>query len=75
MDYNPDSFSTNEAKGQKIFEVGASFNMRGDLGKFQQGEKVTIESMEPEGEDIKMVLKNEKGVTDDFFIDKNDPKQ
>lgn len=49
--------------------------MRGDLGKFKKGEKVTIESMNPEGDDIKMVLKNEKGETDDFFIDKNDPKQ
>lgn len=49
--------------------------MRGDLGKFKQDEKVTIKSMDPEGDDIKMVLENEKGVTDDFFIDKNDPKQ
>lgn len=48
--------------------------MRGDLGKFKQGEKVTIESMDREADDIRMVLKNENGVTDDFFIDPNDHK-
>ena len=49
--------------------------MYASLGKFKQGDQVTIESMTPEEDDIKMVIKDDKGVTDEFFIDKNDTKE
>lgn len=53
-------------------KVGADFDVQGDIGKFKKGDKVTVTKKVPTGEDIELHLKNQNGVEDVFYIDKDD---
>lgn len=59
-----------EAKASSL-SVGDKFKIGADLGKFVMGEEVEVVSVEPFGNDIKLVLSNGKD-EDDFYLDRND---
>jgi len=59
-----------EAKASSL-SVGDKFKMAANLGKFIEGEEVEVISLEPFGNDIKLVLSNGKD-KDDFYLDRND---
>jgi hypothetical protein len=59
-----------EAKASSL-SVGNKFKLGADLGKFVMGEEVEVVSVEPFGNDIKLVLSNGKD-QDDFYLDRND---
>lgn len=61
----------NEIKAISI-QVGQTFTLSGDIGKFKKGEKVKVKEKKMYGDDIKLVLIDSQGVTDDFYLDKND---
>lgn len=52
--------------------VGQEYTISDDIGKFSKGDKVTILSITPYGDDLKIILNNEKGIKDFFILDKND---
>jgi hypothetical protein len=60
-----------EIKGSQI-EVGDIFTLTGDIGLFKKGEKVQVKDKKIYGNDIKIILSNDQGITDDFLIDIND---
>lgn len=59
-----------EAKASSL-SIGDKFKIAADLGKFVMGEEVEVVSVEPFGNDIKLVLSNGKD-KDDFYLDRND---
>jgi hypothetical protein len=59
-----------EAKASSL-SVGDKFKIAANLGKFIEGEEVEVVSLEPFGNDIKLVLSNGKD-KDDFYLDRND---
>jgi hypothetical protein len=59
-----------EAKASSL-SIGDKFKIAADLGKFVMGEEVEVISVEPYGNDIKLVLSNGKD-KDDFYLDRND---
>ena len=59
-----------EAKASSL-SVGDKFKISADLGKFTMGEEVEVISVEPFGNDIKLVLSNGTD-EDDFYLDRND---
>jgi len=59
-----------EAKASSL-SVGDKFKIAANLGKFVMGEEVEVISLEPFGNDIKLVLSNGKD-EDDFYLDRND---
>lgn len=59
-----------EAKASSL-SVGDKFKISANLGKFIEGEEVEVVSLEPFGNDIKLVLSNGKD-EDDFYLDRND---
>ena len=61
----------NEIKAISI-QVGQTFTLSEDIGKFKKGEKVKVKEKKMYGDDIKLVLIDSQGVTDDFYLDKND---
>jgi len=60
-----------EVKATSI-EMGKVFTLSGDIGKFKAGEKVIVDEIRPFGNDIELHLSNESGVTDTFYLDRND---
>ena len=59
-----------EAKAGSL-SIGDKFKISADLGKFTMGEEVEVISVEPFGNDIKLILSN--GIDeDDFYLDRND---
>jgi hypothetical protein len=61
----------NEMKVGNI-QQGQEFTLSDDLGNSSKGEKVTVDSVEEDGADIRIVLVNEEGIKDDFYLDPND---
>jgi len=59
-----------EAKASSL-SVGDKFKISANLGKFVKDEEVEVISLEPFGNDIKLVLSNGKD-EDDFYLDRND---
>lgn len=59
-----------EAKAGSL-SVGDKFKIAANLGKFVKDEEVEVVSLEPFGNDIKLVLSNGKD-KDDFYLDRND---
>ena len=59
-----------EAKASSL-SVGETFVLPAKLGKFVMGEEVEVVSIEPFGNDIRLVLSNGKN-KDDFYLDRND---
>jgi hypothetical protein len=60
-----------EIKAKNI-APGQEFVLSADLGEFKKGEKVIVDSVEEDGADIRIVLINEEGIKDDFYLDPND---
>lgn len=60
-----------EVKGLQI-KPGSNFTVQADLGKFKQGENVTVINVVPKEDEIHFTLRNDKGIEDIFIIDKND---
>jgi len=58
-----------EVKASSL-SIGDKFKMAAGLGKFVMGEEVEVSSIEPFGNDIKLVLSNGKD-KDDFYLDRN----
>ena len=61
----------NEIKAVQI-KVGNTFNMSDDLGNFKKGEEVTVDDVELSGMDFVITLSNKEGVTDTFYLDRDD---
>jgi hypothetical protein len=59
-----------EAKASSL-SVGDKFKISANLGKFVMGEEVEVISVEPFGNDIRLILSNGKD-QDDFYLDRND---
>ena len=59
-----------EAKASSL-SIGDKFKIAADLGKFVMGEEVEVISVEPFGNDIRLILSNGKD-KDDFYLDRND---
>jgi hypothetical protein len=59
-----------EAKASSL-SVGDKFKISANLGKFVRDEEVEVISLEPFGNDIRLVLSNGKD-EDDFYLDRND---
>ena len=60
-----------EIYGSSI-KIGDTFTLNGGLGKFEKGEKVEVVDKTTYGNDIKIILQNEKGIKDDFLLDIDD---
>jgi hypothetical protein len=61
----------NEIKAT-VIRTGDTFTLIGDIGQFKAGETVTIDQVRPTGEDIEIHLSNDNGLSDVFYLDKND---
>jgi len=61
----------NEVKAVQI-KVGNTFKISDDLGKFKKGEEVTVDDVELSGMDFIVTLSNSNGVTDTFYLDRDD---
>ena len=61
----------NEIKAIQI-KVGNTFNMSDDLGNFKKGEEVTVDDVQNSAMDIIVTLSNNKGITDTFYLDRDD---
>ena len=61
----------NEVKAIQI-KVGSTFNLADDLGKFKKGEEVTVDSVENSAMDFIVTMSNKDGVTDTFYLDRDD---
>jgi hypothetical protein len=61
----------NEVKAVQI-KVGNTFKISDDLGKFKKGEEVTVDDVELSGMDFIVTLSNSNGITDTFYLDRDD---
>ena len=61
----------NEVKGLSI-KKGDIYTLSGNIGKFNKGDKVTINDIKPQGSDIELFMSNSEGIEDTFYLDKND---
>ena len=61
----------NEVRATSITQ-GKTFKLSGDIGKFVAGETVTVDSVNTFGNDIELELSNDEGITDTFYLDRND---
>lgn len=61
----------NEIKAISI-RTGDTFALNGDIGQFKKGDKVTIDQVRPVGADVELHISNQNGLTDTFYLDKND---
>ena len=61
----------NEIKALSI-RTGDTFTLVGDIGYFKKGDEVTVDQVRPVGEDVELHLSNQNGLTDTFYLDKND---
>jgi hypothetical protein len=60
-----------EAKEIEI-KKGKTYTLGGDIGKFKKGEQVKIIDKKMSGADYVITLENDKGVKDNFYLDKGD---
>ena len=52
--------------------VGDTFTLTGDIGIFKKGEKVEVKDKKNMGNEVKIILSNDLGKTDDFILDIDD---
>jgi len=52
--------------------VGDVFTLNSDIGLFKKGDKVEVKDKGVYGNDIKIILSNDQGITDEFLLDIND---
>lgn len=53
-------------------DVGDVFTLTSDIGLFKKGDKVQVKDKGVYGNDIKLILSNDQGVTDEFLLDIDD---
>lgn len=53
-------------------EVGDIFTLTSDIGLFKSGDKVKVKDKGMYGNDVKIILSNDQGITDEFLLDIND---
>lgn len=53
-------------------DVGDVFTLIGDIGLFKKGEKVQVKDKGVYGNDVKLILSNDQGITDEFLLDIDD---
>ena len=53
-------------------KVGAEYTLMAQLGKLNNGDKVKVDDVEAYGNDVKITLVNQDGVSDFFILDRND---
>lgn len=70
-DDDPEFHQLQEIKATEIKE-GSTFTMAGDLESLKKGDKVTVIKVEDQGTDVHIILENEAGVQEDFYLDPND---
>lgn len=61
----------NEVKAIQI-KKGNTFVLSDDLGNFKKGEEITVINVEKSAEDFIVTMKNDKGIKDTFYLDKDD---
>lgn len=61
----------NEIKAGSV-KVGAEYTLMARLGKLNNGDKVKVDDVEAYGNDVKITLVNQDGVSDFFILDRND---
>ena len=61
----------NEVIGGQI-NVGDTFTLTGDIGIFKKSEKVEVKDKKNMGNEVKIILSNDLGKTDDFILDIDD---
>lgn len=61
----------NEIKAGSV-KVGAEYTLMAQLGKLNNGDKVKVDDVEAYGNDVKITLVNQDGVSDFFILDRND---
>lgn len=61
----------NEIKAINI-KIGDTFTISNSIGKFNEGDKVTVDDVRSFGDDIELHLSDEDGNKDTFYLDKND---
>lgn len=52
--------------------VGDVFTLSSDIGLFKSGDRVEVKDKGVYGNDVKIVLSNDQGITDEFLLDIND---
>lgn len=62
----------NEAVKTAEISDGDRFTVTTDMGKFKAGDKVTVDSIEAYGNDVKIYMSTDSGVSDFIIVDKND---
>jgi uncharacterized protein YktA (UPF0223 family) len=74
-----DNLNAHNTDPGELFEVdmssmqpGQEFVLSDDLGNFKRGERVIIENIKEEDEDVKVTFINEAGVKDNFYFDPSD---
>jgi hypothetical protein len=53
-------------------DVGDVFTLTSDIGLFKRGEKVQVKDKGVYGNDVKLILSNDQGITDEFLLDIDD---
>lgn len=61
----------NEVKNTSL-NTKQTFILSESLGNFNKGDKVEIKEMKVTGDEIELHLSNNKGISDTFYLDKND---
>lgn len=62
----------NEAVKTAEISKGDRFTVATDMGKFKAGDKVTVDSIESYGADVRIYMSTDSGVSDFIIVDKND---
>ena len=52
--------------------VGDVFTLSSDIGLFKRGDRVKVKDKGMYGNDVKIILSNDQGITDEFLLDIND---
>jgi hypothetical protein len=53
-------------------KIGDTFTVSNSIGKFNEGDKVTVDDVRSFGNDIELHLSNEEGDKDTFYLDRDD---
>jgi len=62
----------NEAVKTAEISEGDRFTVATDMGKFKAGDKVTVDSIEAYGSDVRIYMSTDSGVRDFIIVDRND---
>lgn len=52
--------------------VGDVFTLSSDIGLFKRGDRVEVKDKGMYGNDVKLILSNNQGITDEFLLDIDD---